>query len=56
MCDEKIGASVGTTPKAHAPARTSNLNRHLGRLHLEIFKLVQEEDKCFAWNTNRIKY
>jgi len=28
MCDEKLSASVGTTPKAHAPTHTSKLERH----------------------------
>jgi len=41
MCDEKISASVSTTPEAHGPTRTSNLEKHLGRLHPEILKLVQ---------------
>jgi len=41
MCDEIISASVGTTPKVHAPTRTYNLERHLGHLQPKILKLVQ---------------
>jgi len=41
MCDEKISASGGSTPKAHAPTRTSNLKSHLSRLHPKILKRVQ---------------
>ena len=40
MCHEKNSASVDTTPKAHVPTRTSNLERHLGRFHPKILKLV----------------
>jgi len=39
MCYERISASVGT--KAHALTRTSDLERHLGRLYPEVLKLVQ---------------
>jgi len=45
-CVIKISASVGTTPKAHAPTHTFNLERHFGRLHPEILKLVQRKDNA----------
>jgi len=47
MCDEQISTLVSTTPKAHAPTRTSDLEGHLGRLHPEILKMVQKKDN--AW-------
>jgi len=41
MCDEKISASIGTIA-----TRPSNLQWHLGHLHPEILKQVQEKYKA----------
>ena len=48
ICHAKISASSGSSPKGHAPTRTSNLKRHLERCHSDIFKLVKDKDKAFS--------
>jgi len=30
MCDVEVKASVGTSPKSHAPTRIFNVEKHLG--------------------------
>jgi len=48
MCDEKISACSATTLKAHASTCTSNLKRHLGRLHPKYLKLMQKKDTALS--------
>ena len=48
ICDAKISASSGSSPKGHAPTRASNLKRHLEHYLSDIFKLVRDKDKAFS--------